>query len=76
MADPVAKFLARVTKVERALLLDLVSQIIANDGSSLQVKKLVGSKDIYRVRKGNFRIVYKKTKTDCVIGNNLRHEVE
>jgi len=67
MADAVAKFLAKVTKAEKVLLIALVTKIVAGDMKGLAVKKLVGSTDIFRVRKGNFRIVYRQTSTDCLI---------
>ena len=67
MADPVTKFLAKVTAKERVLLSDILVKILNNRLSGLTAKKLIGSKDIFRVRKGVFRIVYRKTSTDCRI---------
>lgn len=67
MADEVTKFLARVTKEERNLLLEMVDKILKNKLAGLNAKKLVGSTNVYRVRKGKFRLIYKRTKSDCII---------
>jgi mRNA-degrading endonuclease RelE of RelBE toxin-antitoxin system len=64
MADEITKFLARVTKSERAFLLRLIDSILDNTVSPQNVTKLVGSKDIYRLKKGVFRIIYQVTKND------------
>lgn len=67
MADAIAKFLVKSTPAERQLLIELIAQILADDMKGLSAKKLVGHRDVFRVRKGVFRIVYKKKKTDCTI---------
>ena len=44
-----------------------MEKITSNKTEGLQIKKLVGNTDIFRIRKGKFRIIYRKTKTDCII---------
>lgn len=67
MADAITKFIARLSKNEKILITELLEKIITGKAVGLQIKKLVGSADIFRVRKGKFRIIYQKTKTDCII---------
>lgn len=67
MSDPIAKFLAKVTEKEKIILSVIIWNILSDKLEGLNAKKLVGSKDIFRVRKGKFRIIYKRTATDCII---------
>jgi mRNA-degrading endonuclease RelE of RelBE toxin-antitoxin system len=47
------KFLARLTPKERTLALLLLETILTRKWEKLDLKKLAGYKDIYRVRKGD-----------------------
>jgi mRNA-degrading endonuclease RelE of RelBE toxin-antitoxin system len=67
MADPIQKFLAKLAAKERKLIYGIIKKILSNDLVTLQVKKLTGSKDIFRVRKGDFRIIYQKKEKDYKI---------
>jgi len=67
MIDPIKKFLAKVSKQETISLVLILEKILKDDVKGLQIKKLTGSKDIFRIRKGKFRIIYRKNKTDCII---------
>ncbi len=67
MADAITKFIAKLSKTEKVVIVELLEKILANKTDGLQIKKLVGSTDIFRVRKGKFRIIYQKTKTDHII---------
>lgn len=64
MADAIAKFLAKLTKDERFLVDTILEKIELDSTNGLQLKKLTGHKDVYRVKKGKFRIIYQKTKDD------------
>jgi len=67
MSDPIQKFLSKVSTKERVILAGIIKKIISGDTGGLQIKKLVGSKDFFRVRKGDFRIIYRQSKSDCLI---------
>lgn len=45
---------------ERDQILQVMKQILMNDLQSLDVKKLKDRTDAFRVRKGNFRIIFCK----------------
>ncbi len=57
MADAIAKLLKKLSKEERVALLELLREIQSDNIQNLDVKKLRGGK-YFRVRKGDFRIVY------------------
>ena len=54
------KLLAKFNHRERALLELLVAQIISLRWMGFEVKKLRGFHDIFRVRKVNFRIIFRR----------------
>ncbi len=59
--DPIEKALARLTEKERSAISGILGQLLANNFIGLDIKKLKGQKDIFRARKGNFRIIYRLT---------------
>ena len=67
MSDAIEKFLAKTSEKDRAVLREIIEKIILNKLDGFQIKKLHGSENIYRVRKGKFRIVYKQNKLNNII---------
>ncbi len=67
MADEITKFLAKLPRQQAIGLLKLMNAIKAGIVDDRDVKKLSGSKDIFRIRKGKFRVIYKKNDTSCAI---------
>lgn len=60
MVDRIRKTLKRLSPKERVQLLEAVRRIKADNLIGLDVKKLQGRDDVYRVRKGLFRIIFRK----------------
>ena len=59
--NEIQKFLKKLTKKERELLIkQILPQIISGEWSNLDLKKMKGKKNLYRVRQGNIRIVFLK----------------
>lgn len=58
--DNIQKFLKKLTPKEREVLLWLITKIIALDLKNLDIKKLTNHEDLYRVRKGKFRVIFRK----------------
>lgn len=58
MADKIEKLLAKLPAKDLRLVGDLLARIVANELRGLDVTRLKGSRDIYRARKGNYRIIY------------------
>lgn len=56
--DKLLKVLRKLTKKERDIIDDILSKLEANKISGLDIKKLKGQRNIFRVRKGKIRIIY------------------
>lgn len=63
MTTKLQKFLKGLTASERQVVDETVKMIVKGRLEGLQVAKLVGSANIYRVRKGRLRIIFRKTPT-------------
>lgn len=59
--DKIAKALERLTNKERQEMKLVLLQIKSGSFSDLDIKKLKGYDDIFRVRKGNMSIIFKKS---------------
>lgn len=56
--DKIAKFLKKLTSKELVLALDLLEKIKKGEFTGLNIKKLKGYENIFRVRNGSMRILY------------------
>lgn len=65
--DQINKALNKLTAKERKQLTGLLDRIASGDLEGLDIKKLVGKKQVYRVRKGDLRIVFEKQGTAIYI---------
>ncbi|MEX0877433.1 MAG: hypothetical protein WDZ40_01055 [Candidatus Spechtbacterales bacterium] len=64
---PLRKLLSKFNKEERIILEKLIEKIISLDWRDLDVKKLKGHNSLFRVRKGQFRIIFIKTNDNISI---------
>lgn len=64
--DRIEKALKKLNHKERQKFKDILVQINDGDFRNLDLKKLKGRTDIYRVRKGNIRVIFYKTKNDSI----------
>ena len=60
------KLLSKFNKEDRKILEYLISRVTSLNWRSLNIKKLKGHQDIFRLRKGRIRIIFIK------IGKNIR----
>lgn len=60
--DKISKALAKLNAREREVVNEILERIERKDLQELDIKKLKGRKDIFRVRKGDFRIIYQDRK--------------
>lgn len=67
MADKIKKLLAKLSPKERDIVKLLIMRIKLDDTRGLDIKQLKGHSDLFRVRKGQLRIVYRKTLTEFLI---------
>jgi len=63
MTSRIDKALLKMRRDEREWVISTVERIRKGDLSSLDVKKVKGRIDEYRVRKGKFRILFRKLST-------------
>ena len=54
----IQKFLSRLDPKERSIAEMLLSKLIAMEFDGLDIKKLKGQDTLFRVRKGDLRIIY------------------
>lgn len=57
--DKIAKTLQRLTQKERAHIKEALDLISTGQANTLDVKKLKGRNDVFRIRKGNIRLIYR-----------------
>ena len=57
--DKIQKALQKFTQKERALIQSLLEKLDSGNTKGLDIKKLKGRNDIFRVRKGDMRIIYR-----------------
>ncbi|PIR73908.1 MAG: hypothetical protein COU35_05235 [Candidatus Magasanikbacteria bacterium CG10_big_fil_rev_8_21_14_0_10_47_10] len=62
--DKIRKFLKRLSKKELKHVLRIMDHIEQGQLDGMDVKKLSGTKNAYRVRVGQTRIIFLKSKTD------------
>ena len=67
MADKIKKILAKLTPKEREIVKLLILRIKLDDRVGLNVSHLKGHTDLFRVKKGRIRIVYRKNGSNILI---------
>jgi mRNA-degrading endonuclease RelE of RelBE toxin-antitoxin system len=74
MADDIEKLFRKISRHDRTMILDIIEKLISGDKKELNIVK-VKNTDFYRVKKGNFRILYHFEKKEVVIDSiKLRNE--
>ena len=57
----IQKFLSKLNKKERVVADELIACILSSELYDLNVKKLRGFSSLYRVRKGDLRIIFSQS---------------
>lgn len=65
--DKITKALEKLSADEKKAVKALLLKIKSNNLENLDIKKLKGYRDIYRVRKGKLRIIFKTSGEDVKI---------
>ncbi|OGF58445.1 hypothetical protein A3B05_02495 [Candidatus Giovannonibacteria bacterium RIFCSPLOWO2_01_FULL_43_160] len=65
--DRVAKFLKKLLPAEKGMLEDIIAKVLAHDFLGLDVKKLKGEENKFRVRKGRIRVIFIKNGDNILI---------
>jgi len=58
--DKITKVLKKLSAKEREVVKHILEKLTSGNSTELDIKKLIGREDIYRIRKGNLRIIYQK----------------
>lgn len=69
--NDIEKLFRKINKKERNLLLGIIEALVKKDYKGLLIKKLEQS-NFYRLRKGNFRIIFHYDNTQKVIIDAVR----
>lgn len=62
--DRISKLLKKLPQKEREYLESILEALLAGKTKSLDIKKLKGVADVYRVRAGTLRIIFQKNGSD------------
>jgi len=67
MVDKIEKALKKFTEKERREVKNILIKFQKGDVKSLDIKKLKGHNNIFRVRKGKIRIIFRKDKESIFV---------
>jgi len=62
--DRIEKFLKKLSSKELDIVYKVIEQLLADQVSTFDIKKLKGFDDIYRARVGKIRIIYSQNDSD------------
>lgn len=65
--DKISKVLVRFSKKERERVREILEKLKKTNFKGLDVKKLKGREDIFRVRKGDIRILYRQASAEIFV---------
>jgi mRNA-degrading endonuclease RelE of RelBE toxin-antitoxin system len=58
--NPIEKALLKFSPAERSRIEEAIRSLVSGKIVGLDIKKLKGREDIFRVRKGDIRVIYRK----------------
>jgi len=67
MTDKIDKALEKLSEKEKTKLKELLSSLKKGVLLNIDVKKLKGRDDIFRIRKGKIRVIFRKTENEIKI---------
>lgn len=73
--DKISKAIKKINSKDALKIADTIELLIQGKLSNLDIKKLKGHKEIFRVRVGNYRVIYKQ-KLDNVTILHIGHRDE
>ena len=65
--DKISKILRHLSKKEKEAIAEILTQLRAGSFKNLDIKKLKGRKDIFRIRYRNWRIIYRLVEDEIFI---------
>jgi mRNA-degrading endonuclease RelE of RelBE toxin-antitoxin system len=74
--DKINKFLSKLTKSERLIIQNILRDLLVLKLENYDVKQLKGHKGVFRLRKGNIRIVFiKENETGIILDIDYRKDI-
>jgi len=65
--DKIEKIFRKFSEKEKKVIKEILKIIESQELENLDVKKLKGREDIFRVRKGKIRIIFRKTEKEIFV---------
>lgn len=65
--DKISKVIKKLSTKDAELVSKMIDRLISGDIKELNVKRLKGFDDIFRIKKGKIRIIFKKERNDIKI---------
>ncbi|MCX6897049.1 MAG: hypothetical protein NTZ16_16495 [Verrucomicrobia bacterium] len=76
MVNPMQKLLRKASSKDKQMLDEALERIEKDDLVGLDVIKLTGAKNIFRVRKGNFRIRFTRNESGVNVVESIERRSE
>lgn len=64
--DKIGKAIRKLSKKEQRWVKEVLSRLLDGNFQNLDIKKLKGREDIFRVKRGDIRIIYRKDKKEKI----------
>ena len=65
--DKISKTIKKIDSKDALRIADTIEQVVKGKLNNLNIKKLKGHKDVFRVRVGNYRVIYKQKSNNIAI---------
>lgn len=65
--DKIFKLLRKIRRSDRLAIINAMELVEENSLDELDIKKLAGRKDLFRVRVGRYRIIYMKGEKNIIL---------
>jgi mRNA-degrading endonuclease RelE of RelBE toxin-antitoxin system len=65
--DKISKAIKKLSAKDAVKISEIIEMLISGNFNKLDIKKLKGFDDIFRVKKGSIRIIFKKEESDVKI---------
>ena len=72
--DKISKFLNKLSQKELTVVKDVLEKIKKGEMANLDMKKLKGADNFFRVRKGDIRIIYRINEKEEIILLNIERK--
>lgn len=65
--DSIDKVLRKLSPKERSVVKKIISKLVTSQTQGLNIQKLSGTADIFRIRKGNIRVIYRVVEGRAIV---------